>query len=123
MGADQEIDVALGEPCQQGGALAPALAAGENGDPDAGGVGQRRDRLEMLAGKDFGRRHHGRLSAGRNRRRASKQRHHGLSGADVALQQAQHSLGPGEIAGDVGYGGLLARGQGKGQGGGEFGLK
>src|SRR5437899_3685641 len=36
-----------------------------------------------------------------DRHRARKQRNHRLSGADVALQQAQHPLRLGEIAPDV----------------------
>ena len=55
--------------------------------------GERRDGLEMLARQDFGRRHQRGLPAGLDHGRGGEQRHHGLAGADVALQQAQHALG------------------------------
>ena len=58
--------------------------------------------VEMLARQDLGRRHQGGLAAGFDRRRRSEQRHHGLAGADIALQQAQHALRLGEVAHDVG---------------------
>ena len=73
-------------------ALAAALAAGEDGDAHAGGLRQRRDGLEMLAGEDFGRRHEGGLPPGLDHGRRREQRHHGLAGADIALQQPQHAL-------------------------------
>ncbi len=82
-------------------ALAAALAAGEDGDADAGGLGQRRDGVEVLAGENFGRRHEGGLPAGFDYRRRRDQRHHGLAGADIALQQPQHALRTGEVGGDV----------------------
>ena len=64
---------------------------------DAGGLRQRRDGLEMLAGEDFGRRHEGGLPPGLDHGGGREQRDHGLAGADVALQQAQHALRPREI--------------------------
>ena len=70
----------------------PALAAGQDGDADAGGFGQRRDGLQMLAREQLGRRHERRLAAGLDHGGGGDQRHHGLAGADVALQQAQHAL-------------------------------
>ena len=51
------------EPLEDFRALAAALAAGEERDADAGGFGQRRDRLVMLAREDFRRRHQRGLSA------------------------------------------------------------
>ena len=75
------------------GALAALFAAGQDRDAQAGALGQRRDRGEMLAGQDFGRRHQRRLAAGLDGARHGEQRHHRLAGADIALQQAQHALG------------------------------
>src|SRR5674476_605 len=69
VGADQEIDVAERQPVENSLAFAAALAAGEDGDAQAGGLGQRRDGLEMLAGEDFGRRHERRLASGFDHRR------------------------------------------------------
>ena len=96
-----EIDVAEREPVEDVLARRPALAAGEDGDADAGRFGQRRDGGEMLAGEDFGRRHEGGLPAGFDHGRRRQQRHHGLAGADIALQQAQHALRLGEVGDDV----------------------
>ncbi len=102
MGADQEVDVAEGELLEDVAALAAALAAGEDGDADAGGGGERRDGVEMLARQDFGRRHQRGLPAAFDHGGGGEQRHHGLARADVALQQPQHALGLGEIGDDVG---------------------
>ena len=101
VGAEQEIDIAEREAVENGFALAAALAAGEDRDADAGGFRQRRDGVEMLAGEDFGRRHEGGLPPGFDHRRRRDQRHHGLAGADIALQQPQHALRAGEIGDDV----------------------
>ena len=64
MGADHDVDVAEREAIENGLALAAALAAGEDGDADAGGFGERRDGLAVLAGENFGRRHQRRLPPG-----------------------------------------------------------
>ena len=71
--------------------------------------------FEMLAGEDFGRRHEGRLPAGLDHGRGRDQRHHGLAGADVALQQPQHALRAGEVGDDVVDRLLLRMGQRVGQ--------
>ena len=92
VGADQQIDLAEREPVERLVALLAALAAGEDGDADAGLLGERRDGGEMLAREDFGRRHQRGLPAGLDHGRGGEQRHHGLAGADVALQQPQHAL-------------------------------
>ena len=107
----------LGEPLQRVGALAAALAAGEDGDADAGSLGKRRDRLEMLARQDFGRRHQRGLAAGLDHGRRGEQRDDGLAGADIALQQPHHALRAGEIGDDVVDRALLGGGQRVGQGG------
>ena len=57
----------------------------------------------MLAGEDFGRRHQGGLPPGLDHRCGREQRHHGLARADVALQQAEHALGLGEVGVDFRY--------------------
>ena len=63
--------------------------------------GERRDGGEMLAHQDFGRRHQRGLAAGLDHGRGGQQRHHGLAGADVALQQPHHALRAGQIGDDV----------------------
>ncbi len=87
MRADHDVNRSVFQPGQRRAALAALLAAGQDRHPQSCALGQRRDRGEMLPGKDFGRRHQRRLSAGLDRARHGKQRHHGLAGADVALQQ------------------------------------
>ena len=71
--------------------------------------------LKMLARQDFGRRHQRRLAAAFDHGRGGEQRHHGLAGADVALQQPQHAFGLGEIGDDVGDRARLRRRQRIGQ--------
>ena len=116
VGADQQIDLADGEPFEHLGALAAALAAGQDRDRDAGRGGERRDRVEMLARQDLGRRHQRGLAAGLDHGGGGEQRHHGLARADVALQQPQHALGLGEIGDDLVDGALLRGRERIGQG-------
>ena len=92
MGADEKIDLAPREPVEHLGALAPALASCEDRDAHARRLGQRRDRFQMLAREDFGRRHQRGLAARLDHGGAGEQRHHRFAGADIALQQPQHAL-------------------------------
>ncbi len=64
MRADQKVDIAERQAIENFLAGRSALAAGENGDANAGGFGERCDRREMLAGENFGRRHEGGLPSG-----------------------------------------------------------
>ena len=102
VGADQQVDGAVGEAGEDRLALAALLAAGEDGEADAGGLGQRRDGAGVLANQQLGRRHQRRLAAGLDDVRGGEQRHHRLARADVALEQAQHALGRGEVGLDLG---------------------
>ena len=101
MGADQQVEVAGNESCQDFAAFLAALAAGEDRKPQPGCRGERRHGLVVLAREDLGRRHQGGLTPAFDRGRGGKQRHHGLAGADIALQQAQHPLGLGEVGVDL----------------------
>ena len=83
----------------------PALAA------------KRRHALVVLAGENFGRRHHRRLPAGFDHVRHREQRDDGLARSDVALQQPQHALLGSEIGADVVDRLALRAGQREGQGG------
>ena len=107
MGADQQIDLAVGKPRQQFAPLLALFAAGEDRDPQAGALGQRRDGLDVLARQDFGRRHQRGLLADLGDGGGRQQRHHGLAGSDIALQQPQHADRLAQIVGDRG-GGLAA---------------
>ena len=108
VGADDDVDLAARQAGQRVGAFAAFLAAGEDGDaqPDLGG--KRRDRRQMLARQDFGRRHQCRLAAGLDRARHGQQRDDRLAGADIALQKPQHAFGIGEIGIDFGEREFLA---------------
>ena len=114
--ADDKIDLAGGKRRQNLGAFAAALAAGEDGDADAGGGRQPRDGGKMLTRQNFGRRHQRRLAAGLDHGRGGKQRHHGLAGADVTVQEAQHAIGLREVGNNVGDRALLRRRERIGQG-------
>ncbi len=83
-------------------ALAPALAAGEERDAQAGRRGEAADGLQMLARQQLGRRHQRRLRARLDGRRHGEQRHHGLAAADIALEQAEHAVRAREIGVDLG---------------------
>ena len=78
---------------------------------EPGLFGERRDGGEMLARQDLGRRHQRGLAAGLDGARHGQQRHDRLAGADIALQQAQHALGPGQVGVDLGERLLLRAGQ------------
>ena len=73
MGADQKIDLAERQAVERFGALLAALAAGQDGDADAGLLGERRDGGEVLANQDFGRRHQRGLPAGLDHGRGGQQ--------------------------------------------------
>ena len=83
---------------------------------DAGGGGERRDGIEMLAGENLGRRHECGLAAAFDHRGARQQSDHGLARSYIALQQPQHALGPGKIGDDFSQGACLRRREGIGQG-------
>ena len=99
--ADQDVDVAGREPLQQLGARAALLAPREQRHAQAGGIGERRDGLGVLARQHLGRRHQRGLRAGLHGDGHGHQRHHGLAGADVALQQAQHAVRGAHVLGDL----------------------
>ena len=102
MGADDEVDIAGGEACQNVVALAAALAPGEDGEPQSDSLGERRDGGEMLPRQDFSRRHERRLPAGFDHMRCGKERHHRLARTDVAVEEPQHALRLRQIGDDVG---------------------
>ena len=117
MRADRDVDCPLGQCGERGAAGGRLVAAGEERDAKADARRQRRHSLVVLAGENFGRRHHRRLPARFDHLRHRQERDNGLARSDVALQQPQHALFGSEIGADV-VDRLALRGrQRKGQGG------
>ncbi len=102
-------------PASTVGAFAALLAPGQDGDLQPGPFSKRCDRREMLARKDFRRRHQRCLSTCLGRARHREQRDHGFARADIALEQAQHAVGTREIGVDFGQRLLLGSRQRVGQ--------
>ncbi len=111
MGADDQVDVARRQRGEDFRALAPALAAGEDGKPDARGRGERSDGGKMLARQNLRRRHDDRLAAGLDHGRGGQQRDQRLARANIAVQQPQHAVGLRQVGDDVGDGAVLRRRQ------------
>ena len=110
MGADQEIDFAIGQGCKNFLPPFALFAAGQDRRTDAGSVAEFGDVVIVLSGENFRRRHDRRLGTGLDHICRRQQGDDGLAGADIALQQPQHALGAGEIGADFGYRLLLAGG-------------
>ena len=104
MGADNERDGAAVEPIKDRLADLSLVAASQKRHRDSGLFSQRFQTLVMLTGEDFGRRHECGLPARLDRGRHCEKGDDGFSGADIALQQAEHFFGRGEIAPDIGKG-------------------
>ena len=86
-----------------------AVAAGQQGERDAGRLGERRDGGVVLAGQELGRRHQRGLRAGLDGGQHGEEGDQRLAAADIALQQPHHALGLGHVGGDLGRGEDLAR--------------
>ena len=99
--ADEDVDASRFQLGKDGLALAPALASREQSDAQAGRRSQRADRLQVLAREKLGRRHQRALRAGLDRTGKSKQSHHCLAAADIALQQAEHAVRACEVGVDL----------------------
>ena len=112
MRADENVDLASRRACEDiiaGGLPFSRPVSRAMRRPDVAAE-LRQGRL-MLARQDFGRRHQRALSAALDGRCEGKQRDHRLSGADIALQEAQHPLGRCHVAQDVVHGVALPIGE------------
>ena len=107
--------VALRQRGERGAARRRLVAAGDELDAQPDPFGERGDALVVLAGEDFGRRHHRRLPSRFDHVGHRHQRDDGLARSDVALQQPQHALFGLEIGADVVDRLLLRPGQRKRQ--------
>jgi hypothetical protein len=101
VGANENVDRAVGEAHQHAVARPAFLAAGEDGDPHSEAIDLAQQGCMMLARQDFRRDEERRLRLGLNRRQHREQRDERLPRADVALEQAQHRHRLDEVAADV----------------------
>ena len=69
----------------------------------------------MLLGQDFGGRHQRALPAGVDTHCRGQRSHHRLASAHIALQQAVHGHGAGQVMGDFLAHAALGAGEGEGQ--------
>ena len=123
MGADQDVDLARRQ-LGQGLVRGLRLFRARSGRPAARRPPRHRAPATPDAGApEFGRRHQRRLQAGFHRAQHGQQRHDGLAGADIALQQPQHALRRCHVLFDFGQRLQLRIGQGEGQGGDGLGLQ
>ena len=101
VGADRDVDFAVRQCGERGAARRRPVAPGHEPDAQADPLGERRHPLVMLAGEDFGRRHHRRLPSRFDHVRHRDQRDHRLARSDVALQEPDHALLGPEIGADI----------------------
>ena len=97
------------------GARTALAAAGQPGHGHAQRLQPLDELAEMLLGQDLGGRHQRALPAGVHGHRRRQRRHHRLARAHVALQQAVHGDGPGDVGFNFGHHALLGAGQLEGQ--------
>jgi hypothetical protein len=114
MRADGDVDLALFESGERAVAFGAPVAPRQRRDAQPGGFGERRHALEMLACENLRRRHQRRLPTRFDDVRHREQGDDRLSRTDVSLQQAQHTLGRGEIGADFAKRLALRGGEAKG---------
>ena len=108
MRADEEVDLTCRKPRQDVAPFPAFLPPSEDGNPQPGTFGQRRDGLDMLTRQNFRRCHQGGLFADLGDRSRRKQGHHRFARSHVALQQPQHAHVLPQVLRDCG-GGLPLR--------------
>ena len=122
MGADDDVQTAVGHLGEQALALLAGAHAAECGHPD-GPVGETiGEALVMLLGEQGGRHQHADLIAGGGRGEGRAQRDFGLAEADIAADHAIHRRAGGEIGQHLVDGPLLVGRLGEGEIGGEPGV-
>ncbi len=121
MGADQNIRTAfrtgVGESVEDGSSLGGGEGAGEEIDFDAAALEHAGDGGEMLLGEDFRGSHEGGLAFGGDGHEHGVEGDDGFARTDIALEEAVHGEGAGEVVGDLGDGLILIFGEGKGEAG------
>jgi hypothetical protein len=115
VGADDDLDLAGGEPGQLLLAGRALVAAGDQHRLDPMRRQRSGDGFVVLAGEDLGRRHEGGLAAARRDVGHGAHRHHRLARADIPLNQPAHPLARGEVGANLGERPLLGAGEGERQ--------
>ena len=127
VGADGDVDGAVGEPGEDLPPFRPGDAVGEQRHPqgtaaeEVVGVGhldtveQSADARGVLLGQHLGRRHERSLMTALHRGEQHAHRHDRLAATDVALQQAVHRMRSGQVGLDLGDRALLGSGEREGQ--------
>ena len=121
--ADDQPRLAAGDQRQHLAPLFGLLAAGEPRGFDAQRLQPANEFAKVLLGQNFGGRHQRALPAGVDADGSGQRGHHGFAGAHVALQQAVHGDGPGDVVGNFGAHALLSGGEGEGHGGQQAGVQ
>ena len=116
MRTDGQRQPSHGQVIQQGCAFSALVASGQQADVDADGTRHGRNRREMLARQDFGRRQQGGLRSRLDGGQHGHERNDRLAAADIALQQPQHPGGLAHIRRYLGDRLALCAGQREGQG-------
>jgi hypothetical protein len=88
-----------------------ALAAGQQSQPGVAARQQPIERLDVLPGEHFGRRHQDHLGLVCHGQQHRVDGHDRLAAADVPLQQPVHRMRASHVGGDFGHGLVLASGQ------------
>ena len=120
VGADDDLDRAVGEAGTGLGRLFRADEARELADPERQAAEALGEVLEVLAGEQRRRRDHRDLHAGGRGDVGGAERHLGLAEADVAADQAVHRAARFHVAEHVGDGAQLVLGLGIGEAGAEL---
>ena len=120
MGADDDVDAAIGEPGLDRGGLLGGDHARELGHGDGEALEARAEDPVMLAGEQRRGHDDGDLRAGHRDREGGAQRDLGLAEADIAADEPVHRAAGGEVLQHVGDGADLVIGLDEGEAGAEL---
>ena len=101
VGADQDLESALGQLFQQGVSVRLLQPAGQQSDAIAALGKQAPGVVVVLLRQDLGGRHEGYLGAILHGDRAGLQGHDGLAAPDISLQEAIHGIGSAHVLGHL----------------------
>ena len=115
VGADDQLDAAVGQGLVDLFLLRRLDGPGEQGNGDVGGLKQLGQGLVVLGGQDLRGGHEGRLGPGLDYRPAQGGGHGGLAAAHVPLDEAVHGAVPGHVGDGLRDGPPLGAGEPEGQ--------